>query len=254
MDAVKRPAAIALLLLLPLALGAASLVLSMRMSANVRCCQTSFARNVSIGARELLGLDTYYGQAEQDKWVLETVFPGVRDGFFLDVGSGDGTVLSNTKSLEARGWTGVCVDPFPTNMDDRTCLVLKEVVFDETGRTLSFTAADVLGGITDTLNSHRDAPAVAAGRTVQVVTTTLADLLARIGAPAFIHYMSLDIEGAELEALRGFPFDRHRLGALTVEHNFEEPKRGAIEALLRSHGYVRVHAHHVDDYYRPAGR
>ena len=249
---MKRRGVVILVVLVPLALGVATFALAQRMAANVRCCQTPFRRNFAITVAELLGRATYYGQAGQDKWVLDTVFPDVRDGYFLDVGSADGTQLSNTKMLEARGWTGVCVDPFPTNMQDRTCRMMKEVVFDETGKTVSFKAAEALGGITSTLNTYKDTPEVAASRTVTFVTTSLRDLLARVGAPPFIHYMSLDIEGAELDALKGFPFDRHRLGALTVEHNFEEPKRSQIEALLKAHGYVRVHSHHVDDYYLPA--
>ena len=64
--------------------------------------------------------------------------------------------------------------------------------------------------------------------------------------------MSLDIEGAEFEALRGFPFDKYKIGALDVEHNYEEPKRSKIEALMKSHGYKRVHTWYWDDFYVPA--
>jgi hypothetical protein len=80
---------------------------------------------------------------------------------------------------------------------------------------------------------------------------TLDDILRRTNAPRHIHYISLDIEGAELEALRGFPFDRHTIGALTIEHNYEEPKRSAIEQLLRERGYQRVRTWQQDDFYRP---
>ena len=37
--------------------------------------------------------------------------------------------------------------------------------------------------------------------------------------------MSVDIEGAEYEALRTFPFDSYRIGALTVEHNDAQERR-----------------------------
>jgi hypothetical protein len=59
----------------------------------------------------------------------------------------------------------------------------------------------------------------------------------------------MDIEGAELEALHAFPFDRYRVGAWTIEHNREEPKRSQIVELLASHGYRRVHSWHQDDYF-----
>jgi hypothetical protein len=61
----------------------------------------------------------------------------------------------------------------------------------------------------------------------------------------------MDIEGAELEALKAFPFDRYRVGSWTIEHNREEPKRSQIVALLESHGYRRVHQWRQDDFFVP---
>ena len=78
---------------------------------------------------------------------------------------------------------------------------------------------------------------------------TLADILERAKAPRFIHYVTLDIEGGEIDALKGFPFDKYQIGALTVEHNYQEPKRSEIKALMESHGYKRVHTLDRDDGY-----
>jgi hypothetical protein len=61
--------------------------------------------------------------------------------------------------------------------------------------------------------------------------------------------MSIDIEGAELEALKGLDFSRYRIGALTVEHNFEEPKRSEIRSLLERNGYRLARSIEQDDYY-----
>jgi len=40
------------------------------------------------------------------------VFPGVTNGYFVDVGAGDGVKGSNTKALEELGWTGVAIGAF----------------------------------------------------------------------------------------------------------------------------------------------
>ena len=61
--------------------------------------------------------------------------------------------------------------------------------------------------------------------------------------------MSLDIEGAELEALNGFPFDKYKVGAWAIEHNWEEPKRTNIDSLMKAHGYRRTHSWYQDDFY-----
>ncbi len=216
---------------------------------NRLCCDTPRQRNLWLSAREVFGQARFYSQIGQDKWVLETVFPGVKNGFFLDVGSGDGTQLSNTKALEEQGWQGICIDPFPKNMEGRTCQMLKEVVFSETGKRMQFQASGDVGGIRDTLGKWKGEALGA--RTVEFTTVTLRDVLENTRAPQFIHFVSLDIEGAELEALKGFPFDKYRIGAMAVEHNDEEPKRTEIEALMRRHGYRRVHSWQQDDFYVP---
>jgi hypothetical protein len=198
----------------------------------------------------LTHVETFPSQIGQDKWVLATTFPGVKNGFFLDVGSADGTVFSNTKALERHGWTGVCIDPFPTNMQDRSCQMLKEVIFSEAGRRMEFQTGSGIRGILDTLGEFKDK--AQEGRTVAFTTTMLADVLARPHAPRFIHVVSLDIEGAEVEALKAFPFDTHTIGSMVVEHNYDGAKRSAIEALMKSHGYARTHTWKQDDFYVPA--
>jgi FkbM family methyltransferase len=230
-----------------LGLGAAAEGLGPRFHDNRRCCQLSTFRSAELALAETLGLRRYHAEIGQDKWVLERVFPHVSDGYFVDVGSGHGWIGTNSAALERRGWSGLCVEPFPVHMDGRTCTLAREVVFSESGRELDFHVAGGLSGLADTLGAWNTDGARAP--TVRLRTTTLAELLARVGAPPFIHFISLDIEGAELEALRGFPFDRYRVGAWTIEHNREEPKRSTIRTLLMHHGYVRVHTWQQDDYY-----
>jgi FkbM family methyltransferase len=231
------------------------LKLGVRHQINASCCQLPLSQSLIVSVKEKLGLVTFYSQMGQDKWVSEKVFPGVKNGFFLDVGSGDGTFMSNTKALEQKGWTGICVDPFPRNMQNRSCQIFKDVVFSNAGERVKFWAAEDWGGIIgdnfgiskDQMERYKDLNA----RTVEFTTVTLGDILERANAPRFIHYVSLDIEGGELHALKGFPFDKYKIGALTVEHNFREPKRSEIKALMESHGYKRVHTSDRDDFYVP---
>ena len=217
---------------------------------NKRCCLVPTMRNISLSLREALKITRYRSQSGQDEWVAETMFPGIANGFFLDVGSGDGYIHSNTQALEARGWKGICVDPFPQNMDGRTCQMFKDVVWNKSGEILVFHTAGELGGIADTLGKWKEQ--VIKEPAVTLTTTTLDEILERARAPTFIHFMSLDIEGAELEALRGLSLDRYRFGAMAIEHNFEEPKRTQIRQLLKQHGYVQVHTYWQDDLYAPA--
>ena len=240
-----------LIVLIGIAVG--SLYLGLRVGRayerNHLCCGTPRPRNLRLSLKEALGLTRFYSQIGQDKWVLETVFPDVTDGFFLDVGSADGTLLSNSKALEERGWRGLCIDPFPSNMHDRSCRMVEKVVFSETGKRVSFQASGEVGGVKDTLGKWKGEALGA--RTVEFATVTLAEILDAAKAPTFIHFISLDIEGAELEALKGFPFGRYTIGAAAIEHNDEEPKRSEIQTLMQRHGYRRVHSWYQDDFYLP---
>jgi hypothetical protein len=135
-----------------------------RFDENKRCCLVPTARNISLSLREALRITRYQSEIGQDKWVAETIFPGIKNGFFLDVGSGDGYMESNTQALEARGWKGICIDPFPRNMGGRTCHMFKDVVSNESGKRVLFHTAGDYGGIADTLGAGKDtaikAPAV----------------------------------------------------------------------------------------------
>lgn len=206
-------------------------------------------RNLDWSLREAAGLIEFHSQSYQDRWIVHHAFPGVDDGFFVDVGSGHGVNLSNTKTLEDLGWNGICIDPFPEGMEGRTCQLFKEVVYSEAGKKVSFKVAGGLGGIQDHIDRHKNSQTVMTADTVEFRTTTLDDILERGNAPSFIHYMSIDIEGAEFEALKGLSFTKYKVGAFTIEHNYEEPKRTDIRRLLESRGYRYIRELSQDDCY-----
>lgn len=220
-----------------------------QLAENRACCDLSLAQALALTARQAFGGPSYPSEIGQDKWVLFKMFPGVANGFFLDVGSGHGTIGSNTKALEEAGWTGICVDPFPTHMEGRTCRMEKAVVSSVAGQVVKFHTHEGLGGIADTLGKWK--AEAEKSPVVEMTTTTLGALLEGAHAPAYINFMSVDIEGAELEALKGIPFDKYRFGAMAIEHNDEEPKRSDLLKFLDGRGYRRVHSYKQDDFYAP---
>jgi len=165
----------------------------------------------------------------------------------VDIGAWDAEYLSNTKALEEAGWSGVCLEPFPRNWTDRTCRLFEEVVYSSAGEVIRFRQADVLGGIDDLIVHHK--AEVASAPVVELTTTTLDDVLDRANAPRFVHYVSIDTEGSELEILKGLSFSKYTVGAFTIEHNSEEPKRRHIRELLEANGYRFEREQLVDDWY-----
>jgi FkbM family methyltransferase len=203
--------------------------------------------NLRASLLKLAGLDKSYSQSLQDSWIVLSVMPNKRDGFYVDVGSADGELISNTRRLDELGWKGVCIDPFPTNMERRTCQVFREPVFSESGKIVKFRTAGLLGGIDSLLNTHRDE--TSGSRVVELVTATLDEILSKANAPKHIDYMSIDVEGAEFEVLRGFSLGKYDVGAFTIEHNNEPEKRAAIRQFLEARGYVYVRSWDWDDWY-----
>ena len=189
-------------------------------------------------------------QLGADKWVLSVV---TEPSFYVDVGCQDGTFLSNTLVLEKNGWKGICIDAFPKNFDDRNTTVVKAVVYSENDKEIEFAYSvqePWCSGITDELGTHKDN--LFKNTIIQkhmFKTRTLESILVEHNAPSEIGYMNLDIEGAEFEVLRVFPFDKYKFNCISIEHNFETEKRNKIYKLLVMNGYELARSVYVDDWY-----
>lgn len=185
-----------------------------------------------------------------DRWVLTN---NKDPGFYLDVGCHDGVEISNTYLLDKAGWKGLCIDPFPRNFEHRTATVVKAVVYSSNDNEVEFDYSvedPGCSGIDAELGMHRER--LFTTTTIQkhkFTTRTLESILTECDAPRKIEYMNMDIEGAEYEALRVFPFDKWSFKMMSIEHNFEEPKRTQIRQLLESKGYRLEHSVYVDDWY-----
>ena len=97
--------------------------------------------SLSAALQKAFGIRKYHAAGQQDMWVALAVEPGKRDGYYVDVGSADGVLHSNSYIFDRMGWKGICIDPFPTNMGNRTCQIFRQPVFSESGKKVSFRAA-----------------------------------------------------------------------------------------------------------------
>lgn len=171
----------------------------------------------------------------------------VRDTAHNFAGANDGQDISNTKVLDDRGWKGICVDPFPKNFDSRTCHWVRHAVHS-LKHEVSFTRADIFGGIKEHFSSSH-AGTVNGAPEELLEAKVLAEILEEADAPTYIDYFSLDTEGSEEEILRSFPFNKYAFGAITVEHNHEEPKCANIRSILEKSGYSLAKEVNFDDWY-----
>lgn len=190
-------------------------------------------------------------QLKQDVWVLDN---STRAGYFLEIGAFHPEDLSNTWLLEQKGWRGVAVEPMPNgDWTTRPNTTLIQEVITSDGRDVTFVSGNELGGIEEHISYH--AKEVKDKPRVNLSSITPSQLLERVNAPRTIDYLSLDTEGSELEILSHFPFEEYTVRLITVEHNFEEPKRSQIRQLLERQGFVLDQERAWDDFYvRNTGR
>lgn len=186
------------------------------------------------------------GQHGADLWVLSRH----QTGFFVDAGCFDGSYISNTNRLERLGWSGICIDAFPRNFSDRPrSKVVQAVLSSESGSEVEFTVSSIpeISGISSHMcdTGWEKFP----NERVRLRTSRLQDILDEHGAPRFIEYLNLDIEGGELEVLSSFPFDRYQFGCISVEHNYRMERKSKIRSLLESHGYRLDREVETDDFY-----
>ena len=54
-------------------------------------------------------MSKYYGQHGED-YLVNKIFQGKRNGFYVEIGCLDGIEFSNTYFFERSGWKGICVE------------------------------------------------------------------------------------------------------------------------------------------------
>ena len=205
-------------------------------------------------------------QFQEDAAVLR-YFGEDHPGFFVEVGANDGVHGSNTHLLEQRGWKGILVEPSPTLAQacraarPASVVVNKAIVGDSEIASVEFyeysrgtTGARFDGMSCVGKRSPYEEAALAAGSQVTrstVPAVRLDDALKENNVVGPIDFLSIDVEGLELEVLRGLSLEVYRPRLILVEDNsFGGDSR--VTDHLRRHGYVPVRRTFVNLWYLPA--
>jgi len=183
-----------------------------------------------------------------------------KNGFFVEIGACDGLLFSNTLLLERNyGWKGILVEParcwHAALSNNRRNTISHAFVSGQSGQTVLFneTPEPQYSGSQRLAGQDHNADRRRGGRQYDVQTLSPRDLLSRHQVPFKIDFLSIDVEGGELDILSHFPFDRHDVGAICCEHNFTAQREG-IHQLLLAQGFIRKYEKFsaFDDwYFRP---
>lgn len=197
-------------------------------------------------------IDPFKGQKGQDKWVIFTVLPFKRKGFFLELAAADGVTHSNTYVLEKFfGWHGICIEPNPIFLErlkkNRVCTIDSSVVSNKREKVTFRIDNGQLGGIVaeDTDNSYDvRGDQLEEAETKAFDAVLLNDILKQYSAPKVIDYFSLDVEGSEERVISSIDFSEYKFKCITIER--PTPK---VNEVLFENDYIFVKNHNNDSFY-----
>lgn len=189
---------------------------------------------------------------------------GDAPGFFIEAGANDGYQQSNTYYLERhKGWRGLLVEGIPElhercrRLRTRSTVVNCALVApDHVAPTVTMHYAHLMSLVEGSMKSAaaqarhidvgRTLQGVDAAYSVEVPARTLESVLDSLPSVPPIDLLSLDVEGYEVEVLKGLNLDRYTPRLILVEARFFDQ----VDALLRPRYELAERLSHHDYLYR----
>ncbi len=194
-----------------------------------------------------------YGQFEEDRFLKE-IFGERTDGYCVEIGAHDGLTGSASYPFEKRGWQCLLVEPIPESVEEirkhRSCVVVNCAVSDKEG-TATFGVANGAEAMStlDLTPSHLEWIKRAGGTVTEITvrTTTLNKLLEEAAFPE-IQFITIDVEGHEMEVLNGFTLEMHKPRIVIIEDNSVNGNP-RVARHMSGHGYVHFRRTGVNEWY-----
>jgi len=186
----------------------------------------------------------------REQALVREFFGGRGSGFFVEVGANRPQFASQTWHLEQLGWSGILIEPQPdlaaALRQARTARVFAVACSspDNAGRLRPLHVAGALSS----LDRDRMAPGAEPEAVIEVPIRTLDDLLTEATAPAGFDLLSVDVEGHELEVLRGFDFARWQPRLILLEDHVGDLRR---HRFLKHAGYRLIRRFENNGWYIP---
>lgn len=152
---------------------------------------------------------------EGEDLILARFFGYQADGFYIDVGAHHPLRFSNTQIFYDRGWSGINIDAMPGSMAPfrvhrKRDINLETGVGDVVG-TLKFHVFDepALNTFDPDVAAQQDSGSYSLKTIIDVNVTTLRDILSKhVPTDRKIDFLSIDVEGRDLQVLESNDWDR----------------------------------------------
>ena len=177
---------------------------------------------------------------------LDIFFEQKTNGFYIELGANNGLLQSNTAFFEKnRGWKGILIEPCEQNYNlckinrpNSSCYncacVSSEYKEDSISGDFIRDTDDIKDSLMFSINSSRRKN----NNNSNVKALTLEKILDHENINCEIDLLSLDVEGFELEVLKGINFDKYKPKVLLIEiYNFNYNE---IIKYLLNYGYKLI--------------
>jgi FkbM family methyltransferase len=180
--------------------------------------------------------------------LLQRVFQGMNDGFYIDIGADHPVSASTTKAFYDRGWRGVNVEPGPNfemfQASRPRDVNVKAAVTDRDGQVDFFINDDLTATSSVFESMHPSVSGRVANRTKVTVESVSLNTLVEKHAPDEVHFLNIDAEGSEGAIIMAADWRRFRPHIILAEST--EPfstKRvdGEWCELLKQNGFLEVY-------------
>ena len=187
-----------------------------------------------------------YSQEGEDM-ILHKYFENKPSGFYVDIGAHHPKRLSNTYFFYKRGWRGINVDAMPGSMNTFNSLrkrdINLEIAVANVDKELTYYIFDepAINGFSEEISEDRNlnSPYKIIDK-IKIRSEKLSSILEKY-LPAdvkVIDFMSVDVEGLDLDVLKSNDWQKFRPKILLVELlNFESFDKDPISLFLISNGY-----------------
>jgi len=198
-----------------------------------------------------------YSQNFEDL-ILWRALKDVEEGFYIDVGANDSIKDSVTKAFYDKGWSGINIEPeyrfYRSLKKDRIRDINLNCAISSTYKEIPLYVSKLRGWSTtnkDVSQSQEEQSLVEEVITVEAKTLD-AVVKENESKISDIHFLKVDVEGAEKDVLESFSFVEYKPWIVVVESTApgtNEDVSNLWEHLLLDKGYFKVYFDGVNKYY-----
>ena len=203
-------------------------------------------KKILFAVNNILFSRNYSYSQEGEDLILNRFFEKQNKGFYIDVGAHHPVRFSNTYMFYKRGWSGINIDAMPNSMKIFNLLRPRDINLEipislnEKKMTYYSFNDPAINGFNKNLSQSRTNDYKLISK-ISLETKTLEKLLDKYLIKKEIDFLSIDVEGLDLEVLKSTNLKKYKPKIILVEileSNFDNLKNCDLYNFLMDNDYV----------------